>query len=199
MAIVSENQRKHTSKNPLQRYLIRKFHDKIYLIIESTNITHILDAGCGEGFGMRALISYNQNLQFVGLDNNLIALIWGKNHIISHQPILCGDAYKLPFEDNAFPMVVCLEVLEHLNEPALCLQELIRVTSQFLLISVPHEPFFRIANFLRGKNFARFGNDIDHVNWFTVSKLNRLLSSQNIEIINHSLSFPWQMVLAKKV
>ena len=199
MDIVTENQRKHTSNNPLQRYLIQKFHHKIFSLIEITNITHLLDVGCGEGFGINAVKTYNNNLRIMGLDNNLSALIWGKNHIIGHQPILCGNAIKLPFDNNAFPMIVCLEVLEHLNEPALYLKELIRVTSQFLIISVPHEPFFRIANFLRGKNISRLGNDIDHVNWFTVKKLKRLLSAQNIEIINHPLSFPWQIVLVKKV
>lgn len=199
MEALSENQRKHTSNNPLQRYLIQEFHHKIFSLIESTNTNHLLDVGCGEGFGINAVKTYNNNLQIMGLDNNLSALIWGKNRIIGHEPILCGNAIKLPFDCNAFPMVVCLEVLEHLNEPALCLKELIRVTSQHLIISVPHEPFFRIANFLRGKNISRFGNDIDHVNWFTVQKLKRLLSTQNIEIMNHDLSFPWQMILAKKV
>ena len=199
MEIQSENQRKHTSKNPLQRYLIRKFHEKIFALIEETNVIHLLDVGCGEGFGIIGLKTYNHHLQIVGLDNNRSALVWGRNHIIGLEPILNGNAMNLPFENNAFPMVVCLEVLEHLNEPSLCLEELIRVTSQFLIISVPLEPYFRIANFLRGKNLSRFGNDIDHVNWFNVPKLKRLVTAHNIEIINHSLSFPWQIVLAKKV
>jgi SAM-dependent methyltransferase len=199
MGIISENQRKHSSSNPLQRYLIQKFHQKIFLYLQQANVCHILDVGCGEGFGIRALKSYHRGLAFVGLDNHFPSLTWGRKNIVAQDPLLCGNAIKLPFGDNTFPMVICLEVLEHLSEPGLCLQEIIRVTSNYLLISVPHEPFFRMANFLRGKNLARFGNDVDHVQCFTVRKLNNLLLPHSIEIINHSFSFPWQIILAKKV
>ena len=196
---ISENQKKHSSSDPLQRYLIQKFHHKIFLCLEEVNVFCILDVGCGEGFGIRALKSDHSGLRFVGLDNNFPSLIWGRDNIIAQDPLLCGNAIKLPLDDNTFPMVICLEVLEHLSEPRLCLQEILRVTSKFLIISVPHEPYFRLANFLRGKNIIRFGNDIDHVQCFTVQKLKNLLFLHNIEIINHLFSFPWQIVLAKKV
>jgi SAM-dependent methyltransferase len=199
IGMISENQKKHTSRNPLQRKLIHQFHQKIFLYLQQAKVSCILDVGCGEGFGIRALKSHQTGLFFVGLDNHFPSLSWGRENIIAQDPLLCGNAIKLPLGDNAFPMVICLEVLEHLSEPGLCLQEILRVTSKFLIISVPHEPYFRLANFLRGKNIIRFGNDIDHVQCFTVQKLKKMLFPLNIEIINHSFSFPWQIVLAKKV
>lgn len=199
MRTKSENQKKHTNKNPIQRFLIQKFHHKVFKQIEKTGMRKIIDIGCGEGYGINALKALDKNLVFFGLDNRFSALAWGNKQIITNEPVLCGNAMKLPFENDAFPLITCMEVLEHLTEPDLCLQELIRISSEYLIISVPHEPFFRIANFMRGKNIARLGNDIGHVNWFNRRKFKRLISTQNLEILNHTISFPWQIVLARKI
>ena len=74
-----------------------------------------------------------------------------------------GDACALPFGDRSFDLVVCLEVLEHLPEPMRALRELRRVAGTGCLLSVPHEPFFRLGNLLRGKNVTRLGDPTDHV------------------------------------
>jgi SAM-dependent methyltransferase len=38
-----------------------------------------------------------------------------------------ADAYRLPFADRAFDMILCAEVLEHMHSPALALAEMYRV------------------------------------------------------------------------
>jgi 2-polyprenyl-3-methyl-5-hydroxy-6-metoxy-1,4-benzoquinol methylase len=199
MYIISENQRKHTSSNPLQKLLIMRFHEKIFSYINKLSITNLLDVGCGEGFVMKELIKQNKKISIFGLDRNYHSLSWGRNHIIHNEPVLCSNAMLLPLEDNTQQMVICLEVLEHLDDPKSCLNELIRVASQYILISVLNEPFFRIANFLRGKNLSRLGNDIEHVNLFTAKKLNALIPTNRVKIIEHSFIFPWQIILGQKI
>lgn len=105
-----------------------------------------------------------------------------------------GDLYALPFPDRSFDLVVCLEVLEHLEEPKDGLRELIRVSAGWLLLSVPHEPLFRGANFLRGKNVAAWGNDPGHVNHWSHRSFLRFVG-QECRVVASRTSFPWSLAL----
>lgn len=44
----------------------------------------------------------------------------------------------LPFDANSFNCVICIDVLEHLDNLHALFQELIRVTRQFLIVSLPN-------------------------------------------------------------
>ena len=90
-----------------------------------------------------------------------------------------------------------LEVLEHLEDPARALREAARV-GDFLLVSVPHEPLFRAANFLRGKNWSRWGNDSEHIHFFGKKSFRALLEPHG-EILRFETSFPWTIALLKTV
>jgi hypothetical protein len=42
-------------------------------------------------------------------------------------------------------------------------------------LGVPNEPYFRIINFLRGKNIEHFGNDIEHTQHWSSREFAKLL------------------------
>lgn len=48
------------------------------------------------------------------------------------------ETEKLPFEDNSFHCVMCLDVLEHLDNTHAMFDELCRVTSDYVIISLPN-------------------------------------------------------------
>ena len=75
-----------------------------------------------------------------------------------------GDLYAMPFEDGQFDVVVCTEVLEHTERPDDAVRELVRVADRALLLTVPHEPFFRAGNVARGRYVGRLGNTPGHLN-----------------------------------
>lgn len=60
---------------------------------------------------------------------------------------VAGDVTKLPFADGAFDLVVCAEVLEHIDPPLLrtASSELARVTRGHLLIGVPYKQDTRVG------------------------------------------------------
>ena len=72
--------------------------------------------------------------------------------------------YNIDSNDNNYDLVIACEVLEHLEEPEIALSELFRISNKYVLISVPNEPFWRIANFARGKYLNRLGNTPGHIN-----------------------------------
>lgn len=88
-----------------------------------------------------------------------------------------------------------LEVLEHLEDPAKALYEAARV-GEYLLVSVPHEPFFMAANFLRGKNWSRWGSDEEHIHFWGKRTFRKLLEPYG-EVLRFETAFPWLVALLK--
>jgi SAM-dependent methyltransferase len=192
----SSNLSKHTSSNPLQQYLLGRFHARAtgLLALVEPAPRCVLDAGCGEGFAMQAVLG-PLNIRVIGLDGSAGALqIAGKLNPSSG--FSAGDLFALPFPDQSFDLVVCMEVLEHLSDPHRGLKELCRVSAGWLLLSVPNEPFFRGANFLRGKNMHDWGNDPGHVNHWSARGFTRFIAD-SCRIVASTTSFPWTLALCR--
>ncbi len=167
------------------RKLINKFLIRIGGIVSEFNPHSLLEAGCGEGF----VISGIDVPLRIGVDINFEALRWAKGHW-KNVLFMGGNIYNLPFEDSSFDVVMSLEVLEHLHEPGRALSELKRVAKKGVIVSVPHEPFFRIGSFLRGKYISTLGNHPEHIQQFTPARLSKLFSEQ-FDRFRILKSFPW--------
>ena len=94
------------------------------------DVSSILELGCGDGRILRAL-SNNVHETGIDIDFDRIKLFRG-NKII-------GDISKLPIKSIMFDMVLCCEVLEHLDNKTLffTLEEIQRVAKRYILITVP--------------------------------------------------------------
>lgn len=191
------NLQKHLNPNPIQQWLLRRFHRRIVELVRNTGAQRILDVGCGEGFTMHELREDRIQARMVGVDFSPTALAWNQTHQMARSPLNVADVHHLPFPDESFDLVLCLEVLEHLPDSTLGLCELLRVARDYVLVSVPHEPFFRGANFLRGKHVRALGNDPEHLHNYTGRAFRRLVSTQ-AEVMWHGYSFPWQIALARR-
>jgi SAM-dependent methyltransferase len=189
------NWQKYLSRNPLQRFLIQNFLDAVVTMTRTLDILTVLDAGCAEGFVSRRVLQSRPDLKVVGVDVDSLALARGRrlHPCIAFQH---GDVRSLPFRDRSFDLVLCTEVLEHLpcSDPAF--SELRRVTRGYCLLSVPHEPFFRLSNLMRGKNVSRFGDDIDHYQHWTGSTFRKLASRYFRPVVSR-YPFPWQLFLGE--
>lgn len=192
----SSNLRKHTSGNPLQRALLDRFHHAAAGLLDRAAPAprRILDAGCGEGFAMRAVLGAH-GAEVVGLDGSPGALRVAAT-LNPGRRFAAGDLLDLPFPARSFDLVACMEVLEHLDDPAGGLAELRRVSARWLLLSVPHEPLFRGANFLRGKNLRALGNDPGHVNHWSARGFLRFANTQ-CRVAEWRTSFPWTIALCR--
>lgn len=81
----------------------------------------VLDVGCGEGALTRVLREECPG-EVVGCDRDrrLLAELQG--------PTVQGDAYRLPFADDSFDLVVCQALLINLSEPGRAVEEFVRVS-----------------------------------------------------------------------
>jgi len=84
----------------------------------------ILDVGCDKAVLKKLL----PNVDYIGID-------------ISGTPDICinlEETERLPFNNAEFDTVLCSDVLEHLNNLHHIFNELVRVTKEYLIISLPN-------------------------------------------------------------
>lgn len=192
----TDNYKKHTASNFLQKYLINNFFKELINEVEKLKPYSILDAGCGEGFTLDILKNRKIGKKLTGFDFLEEAIGIGKK-LHPELNLLTGDIYNISFKDNSFDLVICTEVLEHLENPEKALKELRRVTKEYVLISVPNEPFFMAANFLRGKNISRWGNDIEHIQHWSRAGIKNLAGKYfEVKVVKNP--FPWTLLIGKK-
>jgi len=193
----STNFTKHTSKNPIQKLLIKNFYSSLISLAKPLKAETILDVGCGEGFTMEKLLKSGVGKKIEGIEYAKDVISFGKK-LFPDLTFTQGSVYELPYKDNSFDLVVCTEVLEHLEDPQKALPEIIRVSKTYIILSVPNEPFFRLANFLRGKYVAEFGNSPGHINHWTFFSFQKFLKKNGIKINKMLFPFPWIIVLIEK-
>lgn len=188
---------KHTSKNPIQKFLIKNFYYSLISLAKPLKAESILDAGCGEGFTMNKLRENGIGIKIEGIEYSKEAIAFGKK-LFPDLIIKQGSVYELPYKDNSFDLIICTEVLEHLENPSKALREMLRVAKKYLIISVPNEPLFMLSNFLRGKNLSRLGNDLGHINHWNPLSLKKFLNQNETKVIKIGFPFPWITILGEK-
>lgn len=196
-ALDTSNYAKHSSSNPVQRKLIDRFHHVVLGKIGELAPTTFLDAGCGEGFVSSLLVEHFPGLEVSGFDFNpsSVTLAQERNPTVDCR---VASIYEIPWGDNTFDAIGCFEVLEHVHEPTRALQELARVSNQYLVLSVPHEPWFCFSNAARGKNLdiRPRGSDPDHRNFWTRAAFGRFVEQvADVEWLGGSL--PWTICVAR--
>lgn len=133
----------------------------LHMIPEGTET--VLDVGCGDGAITNELA---KSFAVTGVDTSAAAL----EHV--QAPTIQADATALPFGDRSFDLVVCSEMLEHLEKPAYrrAVSELTRVADSHLLISVPYREQLGLRE-LRCPRCGWRGHVWGHRQSFTVDSL----------------------------
>jgi SAM-dependent methyltransferase len=196
----TDNYRKHTTSNPLQKFFISNFEKTLGDEVKKLDISSVLDAGCGEGFTLEYLRKRSIAKEYEGIDFLKKAVEIGTK-VHPHIKLKQASIYELPYKDNSFDLVLSTEVLEHLEDPRKALKEIFRVSKKYVLLSVPNEPIFMGSNFLRGKNWSRFGNDIEHINHWTFFGFEEFIKKNagvKLKVISRKHPFPWTMLVLQK-
>lgn len=195
----SGNYQKHTTRNPLKRKMIDNFNVRLIGLIKTLKPEgsfSILDVGCGEGFVADLLTEAFPETQITGVDYSGEALSIAKKKGLIHY--VRADIYNLPVENDGFDIVLCSEVLEHLVNPADALIELNRASTNWVICTVPNEPWFRLGNLLALKNVTRLGNPPDHINHFTIKQFSDFVARATHRQVKSISAFPWSVVFYSK-
>jgi len=102
----------------------------------------VLDVGCAKGFLVKDLMLACPGLEAFGLDVSLYALMHSEKEIIGRLHL--GTAEKLPFPDNSFDCVLCLNTVHNFPRPRAIkvMQEIQRTSAgrAFVQVDSYHTP-----------------------------------------------------------
>jgi SAM-dependent methyltransferase len=185
----SSNLRKYQTSNPLVRFLISRFFERLTKEVGVVAPKTIIDLGCGEGIVAGVILKSFRNVAYFGFDRHPRAI--QEAQIRSPDASFCCiDILDLKSDITQADLLLCLEVLEHVKDADHFLAHIAKMDSHWVIISVPWEPFFRMGNFCRGKDLRRWGNHPEHFQFFNPSSLRTILSRHFREVRIES-SFPW--------
>ena len=186
---------KYASKNPVVKTLMKKFFTDWDAFFDLINVNDVLDVGCGEGYVTNHIKKSRNEIHIEGVDYSP-EVIKKARTFNPRMKFTEGSIYDLRYDDNTFDLSVASEVLEHLEEPDKAIAELKRVSKKYCIITVPNEPFFRIANVFRLKYLSTFGNTPGHVQNWTKKDFRRLLDD-NFSNVSIKISTLWQIALCE--
>ena len=179
-----------------ERLVLGNFFRTAGAMIRRLDIASALEVGCGEGYSTRRLsrlLPPGTRFEASDVEQRLVDATRAQNPAV---PVSSESIYRLQRETNAVDLVICLEVLEHLENPAAALRELTRVSRRYLLLSVPREPLFRAINMARLKYVKALGNTPGHIQHWSASQFQRLVAHY-AEPVKTRRPVPWTLVLAR--
>lgn len=183
---------KYGTTNPLARRLMQGFLDAVTDLYRVAAPASVLEVGCGEGQVAAHLWRQGPRPQrFEICDVDLVRLAPDLPPELAARQ---ASIYALPWPDDAFDLVICCEVLEHLHEPARGLRELARVARRHVLLSTPWEPVWRVLNVARGRYLPAWGNTPGHVQHFGRAGLAALARAE-LRLVAQRTPLPWTVLL----
>jgi glycosyltransferase involved in cell wall biosynthesis/SAM-dependent methyltransferase len=196
--VIGNTYDKYGSRNPIVRRMMNGFDTALCDLVALSAPQSIHEIGCGEGHWV--LRWTEKGLRARGCDfSEKVIRIARENASRRGLPSALFEArsiYDLDVRHDGADLVVCCEVLEHLQNPAQALQSLARVVGRHLIVSVPREPVWRALNLARGKYLTRLGNTPGHIQHWSSAGFVKLVS-EYFEVIEMRTPFPWTMLLCR--
>ena len=185
-------------------YIDSSYYDQ-FLLTDLPNGSTVLDVGCGNGLFLKKLSLLNKNLQLFGVEANQFLIDKARqNTPLAHMDLVDLNQGQLPFANDTFDSIFCLDVIEHLVNPLDLLKEIKRVLkpSGHLILCTP-DRFAFLADQRFGKNFGELlifnlkkllGKtfvDPGHIHEFDIFELKKILRQGGLLFVDHYQS-PWR-------
>jgi len=115
-------------------------------ILGQSKVNVIVDLGCGEGDSREFFQKRNPDIKWIGVDIADSPEV--RSRARSGDEFVTYDGVTLPFKDNYCDLILCKQVLEHVQKPRELLREVFRVLKPggYLVGSTSHlEPFHSLS------------------------------------------------------
>ena len=198
--VVGNTYDKYGSSNPVVKWMVKNFLTAFDELVGQTSPQTIFEAGCGEGHLTSRLIRNTEGrIEALDISESVIEEakeriegIPGAENVNFYQ----GDFLEMEGVISPSDLVVCCEVLEHLEDPQLGLDLLAKTTKSHAILSVPREPLWRGLNMARLSYLSDFGNTPGHLNHWSKREFLEFVSSR-FSVVDCRTPVPWTFVLCQ--
>ncbi len=151
----------------------------------------VLDIGCGDGLFLS--LCKEKGIEAEGIDFSDVAVSrCTERGLKAHRVDI---ATGLPFADNAFPVVVALDVLEHVYEPGKLLREIKRISSGTVIVGVPNFSSLPARlQVLLGEVPENNRPHKGHIYWFNWPVLRTMAEKNGLRIVARRANAPWERI-----
>jgi len=194
--VVGNTYDKYGSTNPLVRRIMSGFERALSELVALAQPQSIHEVGCGEGYWTLRWAAQGLRVRGSDFSNQVIEIARenARGRGLSDQVFQPLSIYDLdPGRDSA-DLVVCCEVLEHLDHPEAALRALQGVVRRHLILSVPREPLWSLMNLARGRYWGQRGNTPGHLQRWSQSAFKSLVE-RHFRILETRAPVPWTMLL----
>lgn len=187
---------KYGSRNLIVRWMMNGFESVLSEFVTKTSPQTIHEIGCGEGYWV---LNWNEKgFRARGCDFSKQVIEIARENAVARglSPSLfeSRSIYDLNAGQDGADLIVCCEVLEHLENPEAGLQALQRIIQKHLIVSVPQEPLWRVLNIARGKYISQWGNTPGHIQHWSKNGFVQLIS-RYFDVAEVRSPLPWTMLL----
>lgn len=189
---------KYNTRNPIARWLMHGFlHAFDELVAKIGMPGEALEIGCGEGeLSMRLA---RAGWRAKGCDIAAEAVEEARDRISRAGLNVAVEQREIAECAGAYPrqdLVVCCEVMEHLEDSLAALEVLSGLSRGYVLVSVPREPIWRVLNMARGRYLADLGNTPGHIQHWSKRSFVELLATK-LDVLAVRTPLPWTMALCR--
>ena len=186
---------KEDLKNPISRWLVKGFDEAVMSLFSQANPGSVHEIGCGEGRLCR-LIAKEYAGPVQGCDISPVLIAQLQQELTDERFAFARKSIYdvVPARDHA-DLIICCEVLEHVDEPDRAVEALRGLGARSYLLSVPREPLWRVLNVCRLKYLKDLGNTPGHLNHWSKAGFCRFLRGHGFVTESVLSPYPWTMVL----
>lgn len=155
----------------------------------------VLDVGCGDGGNVHYCAMSGAKIIVADIDAAKIAATGERLKDTPARDVECyvTDCNPLPLPDAIATRVVSTEVIEHVDDPAQFLAELVRVgkPGALYLLSVPHPSSEHLQKDIASEQYFQKPN---HIRVIGEEQFKQMVGDAGLEVISHSqFGFYWSM------
>lgn len=160
----------------------RECYPHVIKAIQSIDFDKVLDLGCGTGIILEQIRVINHTAELFGLDLSENMISQAVQRLNTGASLSVGDAENLPYEDQSFDLVCCVQSFHHYPNPIKAISEIKRILKKngtFLLCDTwARSPMRQVMNF-----FIRFSDDGD-VHIYSEREINKILAQMGLRKIS---------------
>ena len=194
---------KYGSTNPIVRRLMAGFHAALDTFVARAQPRTIHEVGCGEGYWVlewraRGLDARGSDFstQVIDIARRNAASHTTAQHSADPDVFTAKSIYAMQAPADSADLIVCCEVLEHVEDPDAALAALARIATGWVIVSVPREPIWRALNLVRGKYVRELGNTPGHIQHWSRREF-RALVGRHFDVVDERTPLPWTMLLCR--